>query len=368
MTGSLRRMGIAVVLLAMTALPSGALAAEPRVFFKFAFSWGPCVDPSHDTGWFDALSVSEGLALPASAASTKLLPQRPTFSHIQIIRAPDRGSIELRRMAMEISHVGEVDIELTQPTDTSKPILRIELDDATIASVALATPSILETSTSVGAKEIVTLRIIPIGYITWTSYVYGPSNELIATMTETAGPYSYGNLPDFPAPPPIVPGVPSNALSSGPNVIFKIDGVEHSASSFFEGVNIALIPDAAGFTVGPRTFAPFQITKAIGIDSANLRGRLTSKNHFEAVFDVRQSGVWLFRVTLTNVTISSLMMAAPPIPGASLFDTPAVGGTKETVTFGPADISYVRWDFWTYDAGGATATWDWYEYTVGSAP
>ncbi len=359
-------MRIAAAFLGMIALPAVALAAEPRVFFKLEFSWGPSVDPSHDSGWFDALSVTEGLAMPP--ASTRLLPQKAAFSHIQITRAPDRGSIALRQAAMTLPHVGRVFIEMTQPADTSKPTLRIELDDAVIASIGLATPSILESPTSIGAKEIVTLRVIPHGFIRWISYAYGPSNELISTHEETAGQYWYGDLADSLAPPPLVPGVPSNALTGGPNVIFKIDGVEHSASSFFECVNIPLIPDPSGFSIGLRTFSPFQITKAIGIDSAYLRKRLISKTHFLTVqIELRAPGTSnpIFRVTLEDATISSLTMAAPLIPGASLFDTPAVGGTKEIVTFGPEGITSVRWDFWTYDAGGQVSTWDWYEYAVG---
>ncbi len=365
MTRKLGCVRIAAAFLGMIALPGAALAAEPKVFFKFQFSWGPSTDASHDNGWFDALSVTEGLTMPP--ASTRLLPQKLTFSQIQIARVPDRGSIELRRLAMETAHTGQVFIELTQPVDTSKQTLRIELDDAVIASIALATPSVLETSTSIGAKEIVTLRVIPHGFIHWISYVYGPSNEVISTHEETAGQFWYGDLADSPAPPPIVPGVPSSALSGGPNVIFKIDGVEHSASSFFESTNIPLVPDPYGFTVGTRTFAPFQITKPIGIDSAYLRGRLTSKTHFATVaIELRVPGTSrpIFRVTLENAAISSITMAAPPSPGASFIDTPAVGGTNETVTFGPADITSVLWEFWTYDAQGAPSTWDSYEYTL----
>ncbi len=367
MTRRLWCSGITAVLLGMIALPSDALAAEPRVFFRFDFAWGPSVDPNHNNGWFDALSVSEGLAALGSIPTQDSPERLPAFSDIQITRVLDRGSIALRDAAMTLPHVGRLRIELTQSADTSKPILLIEADDAVITSVVLAAPSLLQGSGGAIQKEIVTLRPMPHGFIRWTSFIYGPSNELIGTSEEIAGPYYYGGFNPQVASS-LIPGVRSSALSGGPDISVRIDAGERqfSASSFFECANIGFTMTENGFNTGPRTFSPFQITKAIDHNSPFLRKRVISKTLSTVEIELTVPSVTKLRVTLSNFRISSVTMAAPPSPGASIFDTPAVGATKEAVTFEPAPAGpgSVRWEFWTYDAIGQPSTYDEYHYTL----
>jgi len=120
-----------------------------------------------------------------------------------------------------------------------------------------------------------------------------------------------------------------------------------------------------GFNTGPRTFAPFQITKAVDTLSPYLRKQLISKKQFSKVeIELTVPSVTKLRVTLANFRISSVTMAAPPSPGASIFDTPAVGATKEAVTFESAGPGSVLWEFWTYDAMGKPSTYDQYQYAL----
>jgi len=268
---------------------------------------------------------------------------------------------------MQWSFVSRVRIELTQTDNTSKPILTMEYPQAVITSIALVTPSVMEGPVT-GAKEIVTLRIVPSGPISVRSFIYDRENTLIGTSVKDLGPYTSASPFDSPAQAPIVPGVPSSTLSGGPDIVIDMDPLPiTSATSFFEGVNIAYRATPTGFSTGPRTFSPFQITKAIDENSAELRWALTGKLHLALVkIELRLPGrdsapIW--RVTLDDATISSIVMAAPPSPGASLFDTPAAGGTMETVAFRLDEVTpRVTWECWTYDALTGVQT-GYYTYT-----
>ena len=144
--------GLATLFLFVVLSPSRAQAATD-IFVKIEGIGGESQDKQH-ANWITALSFSDGLTLPASAALTGgVSAGRADFQNIKITKNVDSASIPLTSAVAAGRHIPTVTIEFRRTGANQSAYFKIVLQGVLIASVTRQTDS-----SSMGLVETVSLN------------------------------------------------------------------------------------------------------------------------------------------------------------------------------------------------------------------